>query len=556
MCFKKYELIKEIGSGTFGRVWMARDYDNNELVAIKRRPKWQNIASREVEAMEAVKGEKGIVQIQGYFYSLTPGGIVMQNIVMPLMSKSLGTFIRENRALRKQNPLHRISPEMVKNISFQIVKGLAALHSSGYTHRDFKPDNILLMDSDNGSSKKLQNDSIHMPYVVSRFYREAVIIMKKLIFGVGCIFAELLALDPIFVGRCPDKHKDNKVNFIKQGVDEPFQILKIIEILGSPGSNDIELLKKMVPESISKILDKCLFASEVSSISWLELFEGFFTNKMDSESESVLGISLDTRKLHLNKIFKDIGEILIRVKELTEIDNAAEAFDYSRRIELEMANFEKITSINDDQKSVKNILIKEITGMESDIETLKLEFYRISSQLSDAVKEKDDLECELNKLNNKYKITNAELNEIKNNLSIRYEKFKEHAKINDYMKKEVEDLELAITLEENSIAEKKRELKNLEIFNIREEVEKRKLDKLASQAILELKRKAKVREVIEDRINNETYSIPVKIQYVNKESGNTFTEDKKNYNKKITKIGQTKLCNSLQNIKVKRISTL
>ncbi|EAZ51384.1 protein kinase, partial [Cryptosporidium parvum Iowa II] len=103
--------------------------------------------------MEAVKGERGIVQIKGCFYSLTPGGIIMQNIVMPLMTKSLGVFIRENRALRKQNSSHRISPELVKNLSFQIVNGLAALHSSGYTHRDFKPDNILLMDTDDSERK-------------------------------------------------------------------------------------------------------------------------------------------------------------------------------------------------------------------------------------------------------------------------------------------------------------------------------------------------------------------------------------------------------------------
>ncbi|WRK30977.1 Protein kinase domain containing protein [Cryptosporidium parvum] len=298
MDFKKYELIKEIGSGTFGRVWMAKDFDSNEFVAIKRRPKWQNIVSREVEAMEAVKGERGIVQIKGCFYSLTPGGIIMQNIVMPLMTKSLGVFIRENRALRKQNSSHRISPELVKNLSFQIVNGLAALHSSGYTHRDFKPDNILLMDTDDserkfptinicdlGSSKKLLNNSIHMPYVVSRFYRAPELLLgscdyneKIDIWALGCILAELLALDPIFVGRCPDKYRDNKVNYNKQGVDEPFQILKIIEVLGSPNSNDIELIKKTVPKSIIKVLDECLLKSEVSSISWLEIFEGFFTD--------------------------------------------------------------------------------------------------------------------------------------------------------------------------------------------------------------------------------------------------------------------------------------
>lgn len=218
-----------------------------------------------------------------------------------------------------------------------------------------------------------------------------------------------------------------------------------------------------------------------------------------------------------------------------------------------MENFEKMTDINNEHRLAKNVLIKEISGTESDIETLKLEFYRISSLISDLLKEKNHLEYELNRLNNKYKTTNAELNEIKNNLSLRYDEFKEYAKINDYMKKEVEDLELAITLEENAIAEKKKELKNLEISNIREEAEKRKLDKLASQTISELKRKAKVRKVIEDRVDKEPSSAPIKIQYVIKEIECTNKEDKTN-SKKIIKTGQTKLYNSLKNIKIRRIS--
>ncbi|KAH8581806.1 uncharacterized protein ELE39_001936 [Cryptosporidium sp. chipmunk genotype I] len=258
----------------------------------------------------------------------------------------------------------------------------------------------------------------------------------------------------------------------------------------------------------------------------------------------------------LDKIYKDIGEILVRVKELTEIDSAAEAFDYSRRIEHLMANFEKTTKTNNENKLVKSILIKEISGIESEMETLKLEFYRISNRLSDLLKEKDYLEYELNKLKNKYKLTNAELNEIKNNLSARYEEYKEHTKANNCMRKEVEDLELAIILEENAISEKRKELKNLEIFSIRKETEKRKLDKLASQAILELKKKVKVREIIEDRVNNgPSNSIPIKVQYSNNECGSLNKEEyTKNQNRVLTN-GRAKLCSSLQNIKIKRIIT-
>ncbi|KAJ1607331.1 hypothetical protein OJ253_2385 [Cryptosporidium canis] len=239
---------------------------------------------------------------------------------------------------------------------------------------------------------------------------------------------------------------------------------------------------------------------------------------IDSECKSILEISLEERRLHLNKIYKAIGEILIRAKELTDIDNAAEIFDYSRRIEFEMDNFEKISNINSKHKLVKNILIKEISCIEHDVETLKLEFCRISNQLLNLYKERDHLEKDVNKLNMRYETIKSELNEIKHNLNERSEEFRKYSKANDSIKRELEDLELAITLEENMIAEKKNELQNLEISNIKKKSEKRKLDKLASQATVDLKRKIKVREIIEERISETSYPIQMKTRHIGDES--------------------------------------
>ncbi|KAL7067762.1 protein kinase domain-containing protein [Cryptosporidium serpentis] len=309
---RKYSLVKEIGSGTFGRVWMAKDLISGELVAIKRRPKWQSAISREVEAMESIKNEEGVVSMTHCFYSMTKGGIIMQNIVMPLMNKSLGTFIRDQRSIRKRYPTHRLPPKLVKSIAYQIAKGLHKLHITGYTHRDFKPDNILLSYSseendptkggfdvivkicDLGSSKKLVSNNIHMPYVVSRFYRapellfgsciynEKIDIWENILFdcisvAIGCIFAELLSLDPIFVGRCPEKSQ-MRANSGRQGLDEPYQIMKIIEILGTPTIEDFESINRMIPKVIRSQHSDLSFLREieVSPLSWSNILDGFY----------------------------------------------------------------------------------------------------------------------------------------------------------------------------------------------------------------------------------------------------------------------------------------
>lgn len=103
----------------------------------------------------------------------------------------------------------------VRKFMKQIFEGMKYVHSKNVTHRDLKPENILLTEDgiikicDFGSAKVLDDEgSLNTPYIVSRYYRAPELILacsdytnKIDIWAIGCIFAELLTLRPLFPGK-------------------------------------------------------------------------------------------------------------------------------------------------------------------------------------------------------------------------------------------------------------------------------------------------------------------------------------------------------------------
>ena len=90
------------------------------------------------------------------------------------------------------------------------------LHDHGIVHRDLKPENYLMADKGPNSEVKLidfgsckgMDGYGHTEYVSTRWYRSPECLLTKGyydykmdIWGVGCVFFEILSLFPLFPGK-------------------------------------------------------------------------------------------------------------------------------------------------------------------------------------------------------------------------------------------------------------------------------------------------------------------------------------------------------------------
>ena len=124
---------------------------------------------------------------------------------------------------------------------YKTLKALEFMHKNGIFHRDIKPENILLLKNkvklaDLGSCKGIYSKPPFTEYISTRWYRSPECLLtdgyynyKMDIWGLGCVFYEILTLEPLFPGD-----------------DEIDQVNKINYILGSPPN---DLFQKFVKNS-------------------------------------------------------------------------------------------------------------------------------------------------------------------------------------------------------------------------------------------------------------------------------------------------------------------
>jgi len=157
-------LMKEmIGKGAFGTVWKAEDNQTHVNVAVKvidrrkLKPKDDEAVYQEVNVMKNLRMHPNIVNLVNFFESETLFHVVLE--------------LAEGGDLFDRLSKRRFYTEIdARSLAKNIIIAVDCIHSSGYVHRDLKPDNLLLKDmsddcnglmvADFGFAKENKNDRL------------------------------------------------------------------------------------------------------------------------------------------------------------------------------------------------------------------------------------------------------------------------------------------------------------------------------------------------------------------------------------------------------------
>ena len=129
-----FTVIRLLGEGAYGSVWLAREENTGKQVAIKfythhRGLDW-SLLNREVEKLAVLYTSRNIVRLLGVGWDADPPYYVMEY----LANGSLAGFL-------SQGP---VPPHEAVRIAQAVARALVHAHGSGILHCDLKPANILL----------------------------------------------------------------------------------------------------------------------------------------------------------------------------------------------------------------------------------------------------------------------------------------------------------------------------------------------------------------------------------------------------------------------------
>jgi hypothetical protein len=137
----RYRLIRHLGQGGMGRVWLARDETLRRDVAVKElvfpadlpekeRDELRERARREARAIARLN-HPNVVGIHDVLAAESTPWIVMEFVPSSTLAEVLRTE-------------GRMPPDRVARIGLAVLAALKAAHATGVLHRDVKPANVLL----------------------------------------------------------------------------------------------------------------------------------------------------------------------------------------------------------------------------------------------------------------------------------------------------------------------------------------------------------------------------------------------------------------------------
>lgn len=246
-CYEVFEPTP-IGEGTYGKVYKASSAKDGQLVALKKmkldseEEGMPSTAIREIALLKDLQHEN-VVRLLDIFCSMTKLTLVFEYL--------------ENDLKKYMKSLDNVlSADVVRQLSWQLLKGIHACHACRILHRDIKPQNLLIDKQGEGGALRLKVAdfglaraySVPVPKytheVVTVWYRAPEILLGSALYStpvdvwsVGCVVAEMASGSPLFAG-------DSEID----------TIFKVFQKLGTPteevwaGLKDLPEFKVQFPK--------------------------------------------------------------------------------------------------------------------------------------------------------------------------------------------------------------------------------------------------------------------------------------------------------------------
>ena len=289
----KYEIIKDLGGGSYGTVYEGINKKTSEKVAIKKLKQkmdsWDDCMNQNEVYFLRKLNHPNIIKLIEVIRE--PNSDI--SFVFEFCECNLYEYITTHLKRKKA-----IQEDKIQNIIYNIARGLSYMHSENIMHRDLKPENILISlndihimnntikikIADFGAAKEIpefKNEAL-TEYICTRWYRapECALRSKNYdekidIWALGCIMAELYSLKPLFPGQ-----------------SEFDQIDKIVRILGTPSYEEwpegyrlMENLNMKFPQYNRKNLKNILFDICDEAIDFLEYIFQYDSGKRPSAND-------------------------------------------------------------------------------------------------------------------------------------------------------------------------------------------------------------------------------------------------------------------------------
>ncbi|XP_037932251.1 casein kinase I-like [Teleopsis dalmanni] len=153
----KYKIIKKINEGSCGSIYLGKNIQSQETVAIKiekQNPKARTYLENEYNVYQTVSGIEGFPKIFHYCEDSKRGKVLIMEV--------LGPSLEEMYRFCKK----RLTIDATLSFAIQMINRLQVLHSKGYVHCDIKPSNFLTLPNNNGKFLYLAD------FGLSKLYRD------------------------------------------------------------------------------------------------------------------------------------------------------------------------------------------------------------------------------------------------------------------------------------------------------------------------------------------------------------------------------------------------